>query len=130
MRRAVSPPAAGHWNENIRQVLHKHLLLLRGKHQISITLLRVRQRTKNLSANANVRSAHVRTFFRSLKTQRDPTKIFYRHCHLFRSFLVTPRRTWREAFPQISHRRARKLFRAVKILSSTPEKMSAPATRS
>src|SRR2546430_1295765 len=95
MRRAVSPPAAGHWNENIRQVLQKHLLLLRGEHQISITLLRMRKCAENSAVHAKVRSAHVRTFFRFLKTQRNPPEVLDSHRHSFVSFPVTPRRTWR-----------------------------------
>src|SRR5256885_10485565 len=95
MRRAVSPPSTRNRNKNIRQVLHKHLLLLRREHQISITLLRMRKCAENSAVHAKVRSAHVRTFFHSLKTQRNPPEVLDRHRHSFVSFPVTPRRTWR-----------------------------------
>src|SRR5205814_8679560 len=80
-RRALSPPSACHWNKNLRQLRDKHRLLFRLQHQISITLLRMRERAENSAVHAKVRSALVRTFFRSIKTQRNPTKILYRHCH-------------------------------------------------
>src|SRR5262249_24073151 len=80
------PAMEGH--DHLGKLRHKHCLLLRRQHQVSVTLLLVRQRRKNPPAHPEVHSPHVRALLRSLQAQRNPPKVLRIHA----IFTETPSR--------------------------------------
>src|SRR6266567_4077083 len=75
MSSAVPSPSAGNWNEDIRLVCHECRLLFGSEHQVAVTLALRGEGGKDAAAHAEIRCAHMRTFFGTFKAQSDATKI-------------------------------------------------------
>ncbi len=75
MRRAHAPPASGDRKKNFGHLCNESSLLLRRKHQVSVTLFGRSQRCEDAVAHTKIRIAHMRAFFRTRQAQRYPAEI-------------------------------------------------------
>src|SRR5271157_1259042 len=79
MRHSHSSPSTSDGNEDLGQFLDERSLLLRRELQVPVALVRRCERRKNFAADPEVRAAHVRTLFRPLEAQGDPSEIVCVH---------------------------------------------------
>ena len=85
MRRAHPAPASGDRDKDVRQLPDKGRLVLGREHEISVAPGDRGERREDAAADTEIDSAHVRAFFRALKTERDVLEVGGGHSGLFLS---------------------------------------------
>src|SRR5713226_5919304 len=79
MGHSHAPPSTRDGNEDFGEFLDKRLLLLKREHQVAVALVCRGKRRKDSAAHAEVRIAHVRTLFGTLKAKGNPPEVVYVH---------------------------------------------------
>src|SRR5579872_1401439 len=75
MRRSRSAPAAGDWQEYLRQLPDEVSLQFWSEHQVAVALLDCGKRGEDAASYAEVDRADMRSFFGSFEAQSDAAEI-------------------------------------------------------